>query len=506
MVMKRTKFTRRDNGPEFSGLLGRLIPNEGSPKERFLTALAATTLLSRAQYASKLGLSYGGDRDIYAALGYPRILTFEHYLARYQRQDIATRVIEAAASATWRRVPMVTDDEAKNTQTVFEKEWEKLTKDKRLWQYLRRLDKISGIGQYGVLFLGFDDVRKVDDLTKPVSNKAKLLYVRPFNEGNADIATWEESLASPRYGLPLAYKLKTSTTGATAGQINAVNVHYTRTIHVAEDLTEDDVYGTPRIKNVYNRLQDLELIAGGSSEMFWRGAFPGMAFEMDPEADVSSTVITQMTEDIEDFVHQLKRYVRLQGVKANNLALQVADPRGHVDVIIGMIAAAKGFPKRILVGSEKGELSSAQDERQWNRQIDGRRKDFAENQIVRAVVDRLIETGTLPKPREEMYNVVWPDDIPDERNGAEIAKLRMEAADKYINMGISQILPPEIFLSRLLGFDRAEVEEWLERIDREEEQFLSVEDKRIEHENQIREEEATKEEKENAENSNNGDE
>ena len=346
---------------------------------------------------------------------------------------------------------------------------------------MRRVDKVSGIGQYGVLFLGFDDVRKVEDLQYPVSKAKELLYVKPFNEDNAEIARWNDDLSSDQYGLPSHYRLK-SIDGNRALVFNLSEVHHSRIIHIAEDLTEDEVYGTPRLRNVYNRLQDLELIAGGSAEMFWRGAFPGLTFEMDPEAEVSTAVISQMQEDIEDFVHQLKRYVRLQGVKVNNLALQVADPRGHVDVLIGMIAAAKGFPKRILVGSEKGELSSAQDERQWNRQIDGRRKDFAENQIVRSFVDKLILANVMPPPKNNAYNVVWPDDIPDERGGAEIAKLKMEASEKYINMGISQLMPREIFLSRILGFDRHEVEEWLERIDRQEDEFITVEDREIEDE------------------------
>ena len=66
----------------------QLTKNE---KER-LQALASSiylegTLSGRAQLMQYLGKAYGGDRDLYTALGYYTTLTFSHYDAKYQRHE-----------------------------------------------------------------------------------------------------------------------------------------------------------------------------------------------------------------------------------------------------------------------------------------------------------------------------------------------------------------------------------------------------------------------------------
>src|SRR3972149_659060 len=77
----------------------RGLPFQGS--EASLTANQATRLLqvlgavaSRSSIASRLGYSFGGDRDLYDALGYTKQLRYEDYYARYDRQDLATAGVD----------------------------------------------------------------------------------------------------------------------------------------------------------------------------------------------------------------------------------------------------------------------------------------------------------------------------------------------------------------------------------------------------------------------------
>ena len=62
-----------------------------------------TELIGRMNLASKmgLGLQYGGDRDIYEALGYQTDILYDDYMKRYRRQDMAKAVIDRPAKATW---------------------------------------------------------------------------------------------------------------------------------------------------------------------------------------------------------------------------------------------------------------------------------------------------------------------------------------------------------------------------------------------------------------------
>ncbi len=75
-------------------------------------------------------------------------------------------------------------------------------------------------------------------------------------------------------------------------------------------------------------------------------------------------------------------------------------------IIIQLISATTGIPTRILLGSERGELASSQDERNWLSYIASRQTNFAGPVILRPFIDRLIEYGALPKVE---YEIHWPN-------------------------------------------------------------------------------------------------
>ena len=58
-------------------------------------------IVTRAALAARMGMSYGGDRDLYQALGYQLQITYDDYLARYKRQDMAKAIIDRPVKATW---------------------------------------------------------------------------------------------------------------------------------------------------------------------------------------------------------------------------------------------------------------------------------------------------------------------------------------------------------------------------------------------------------------------
>lgn len=452
-----------------------LVKREASVEGRKELALRKLQILSsaitrRSQLAG-IGQSYfpsdGGavKRDLYDVLGYKKDLTFQDYNNRYKRGDIAKRIIDAYPNATWRKKPIVS--EMKEKPTAFDEEWQTFVKEKKVWHYLSRVDRISGIGEYGLLYMGFDDG---GELSKPVERASELLYMSPCNQGNAPIKTWIVDPKDPRYGLPETYSLNVrnfSGENASTARI----VHHSRVIHVAEDLNDNDVYGTPRLEGIMNRLQDLDLICGGSAEMFWRGAFPGYAIIADEDADLTAQDMDDLEEEIQDYMHDLQRYIRLAGAKIEGLDMQVADPSKHFDVQIKIIGGAKGIPIRILLGSERGELASSQDERGFNENVDVRRVDYAEPTILRPFIGKQIEVGILPMP-EDGYTVEWPDlSVPSAKDQAEVSRLKTEALAKYaMSPGADQIIPSSIFLKKFLDFadeDISQIDEVLKGIEGE---------------------------------------
>lgn len=389
----------------------------GEPTQRRRTArsgMAANESLLRERHrlglslsgvVSQTGRQYGGTRDLYEALGYTRVPIILEYWETYKRQDIAGRIVDLPAEDTWRKAPTVGD--AGKRTSPFVKAWDALIKDRGVWHHLERVDRLAGIGRFAVLLIGARDGKRLDEpLTKGcLKGPEDVLFLSPYMEGSVQVTMWGSDPTSERFNLPEFYTVRLGGEGTT-GQ-GSQRVHWTRVLHVAEDLLEDDVYGTPRLEGVLNRLYDLEKVAGGSAEATWRTMDRGIVaaaregFRMDP-ADR-----TAMQEEIENYLHGLQRYIRAQGMDISTLGSEELDPTGVFDVLIALISARTGIPKRILLGSERGELASSQDENNWAKTVASRQTKFAEPLILRAFIDRLIWLGALPRPTKGEYQVTW---------------------------------------------------------------------------------------------------
>jgi len=397
------------------------------------------------------GLNNSTYTDIDEALDYPVEITYYDYLHRYKRQDLAHRVIKAPVAATWRYEPDIYESTEEDTK--FEKDFDELKNKLNLFYYLYKVDLIANIGRYGVLFLGFDDA---EDVSKEVKRANNLLYVSPIVEPKANILTWDKDIKSPRYGLPELYQINLS---AGSNQISTKIVHWSRLIHLAENSLDNEIYGLPRLEAVYNRLIGLEKLAGGSPEMYWRGARPGYTAQAIDNGIVNETQLNELKEQLSDFVNNLQRWLYVEGLNIQSLSPQVVSPKDHVDVQLQLISAASRIPIRILIGSERGELSSNQDERAWLSYIDERREEVGERSLLRPLIDRLISVNVLSTPKDG-YHVEWPAAVVlSEKDKAEIGKIHTEALSMYVNsIGASDLVPPEVFLKRELGMSDAEIE------------------------------------------------
>lgn len=420
----------------------------------------AGELLRRIAYATQLGITHGGSRDLYEALGYKKEITFQDYWLMFKRGRLGRRIISAPVESTWRgEVNIFEDDEP--DETAFEKAWKELDERCHVTHKFSRLDKLVGLGNFAVLLLGFNDGR---NLFQPVVRASDLLYVQPYHQGNVSISKWSEDPSDSRYGLPEMYEItfvnpgKASSGGDGSNTGTPKLVHWTRVLHVAEGLLDNDIFGTPRLENVFNGVQDAEKVVGGTAEMFWQGALGGKAFVARDGAKIDAE---SMEAEIDEYIHKLRRYMRLQNMDIHDLAPTVSDPGPVVESLLDFISGDTGIPKRILIGSERGELASTQDESNWLSRIKERREQYAEPCIVRPFVDRMISVGVLPSPGGEngRYKVSWSDLwASSAKVQAETAKLKTESLATYTNaQGADMVVPEEVFLEEFLGFSPDDV-------------------------------------------------
>src|SRR5262249_20615232 len=158
---------------------------------------------------------FGGRRDMFKVLGYRKRLTYRNYYARYKRDSIAGRIVDIPADYTWRSPPEVTDG-PQGHDSPFAKAWRDLEKKHRLYLRLNKLDRLAGIGRFGVMLLGARTGGMLS--TRLTSLKPEnLMYTSIFSELNAKIRYLEDDWRSERFGMPSTYRLDL-TRGLTVAQ------------------------------------------------------------------------------------------------------------------------------------------------------------------------------------------------------------------------------------------------------------------------------------------------
>lgn len=416
-----------------------------------------------------------GKRDIDRECGYIENPNPDNYKALYAKEGIAARVVRVYPEESWQQDPEVVEGQSEE-DTEFEKAWDKLVKEFNLYHYLYRADELSGIGRFGLLLIGIDDGRTLnlpiaglDKLGNAIGDKQntyKLTYLRPLDETVVKVAKYETDSSSPRFGKPTMYEVKfVGDEGSeTSSPTKTLQVHWHRVIHVADNRVNSEIFGTPRMQEVYNRLYDLRKVLGGSGEMFWKGGFPGFSFETLPELGDVQIDKKSLQDEFEQYQLGLQRFIALQGMTAKNLAPQVADPTAHMMAHLRAIAITLGVPHRILMGSEQAQLASSQDVDTWNKRLKRRQDKYISPCIIRPFVDRLIALGIMPKPKDaEGYEVVWPDlGTPTDSEKADVGLKRAQALAAYINGSVEQIVGMKSFLTLILGMSTEEADACLQ--------------------------------------------
>jgi uncharacterized protein len=316
----------------------------------------------------------------------------------------------------------------------------------------------------------------------PFEAKRKLLYLRVLDESMAPISAWVTDLTDARYGQPEFYTVTISgSNNQTAGiegqgailteTTTTKKVHWTRIIHLADGLQSSECLGTPRMQVVYNRLYDLHKLYGGSAEMYFQGAFPGLSFETHPQlgGDVKVDPV-DMRKQIQAYMTGLQRYLSPPGMSVKSLAPQVVDPTPQIEGQLEAICILLGCPKRVFMGSERGELSSNQDIRAWYSRVKRRQNRYVTPKVIVPFITRLIQLGILPQPQQ--FTVSWPDvDSVTDVEKADIGLKRTQALVAYVSGDGNAAVHLFDYLVRFLGFKEDEaqamVDSKMEQLDSE---------------------------------------
>lgn len=405
------------------------------------------------------GFTFDGKRRLQTALGYAETLDSFDYRDRYRRGDIAARLVDIFPRATWRSGFTLTDSEDKPGEdaTLFETDAAEFMKDHNIVGELLRADTLAALDTYSIVVLGgnLNDGKMDTPLT---SLSDGLQFTSVAAAWNAPINTVDKDTNSKRFGQPLTYNVQfqatvndatttggvgrsqvrpnlpsvvESTGGADTGGIGSMTVHWTRIIHVADNLLDNKIHGEPRLRRCWNRLDDLEKIVGGGSEASWRSMVQKLIVDAGAEAQLDPQAEEDFDIEIEEMRHGLRDVLRMTGGgTVKDISPRMVNFSANGKFIVQLIAGAYGIPYRILLGSEQGELASSQDEDNMDDRVDERRTFFA-TPLVRMLFDRLIELGAIIEPADDVYEVKWP--LTEDLNESEKAEVveRLTKANQF---------------------------------------------------------------------------
>jgi uncharacterized protein len=397
----------------------------------------------RNQLARLFGLTtFDGLRNMSEALGYPESLGASKYVARYERGGIAKRIVEAMPLSTWRGGGEVIEDDDPDTETEFEKAFATLNKRLKLWPNFQKADVLAGLGDYAAILLFAPG-----ELDQPLERckPEELVHIQPVAQINLAFGDLESDKMSPRFNLPVYFNL--TLRAGQGGKNFTGKVHYSRIIPVVDGSLDNPLIGTPRLRAVWNYLEDLDKVVGGGAEAYWKRADRGLHIKLDPTIEPAEGQVDALQESISEYTHQLKRVITTRGVEVESLGSDVSNFNTSADAITALISATIGIPQRILMGSERGELASSNDQSNYDDRVQDRRESFADPDVVRPFIDKMMEIGVLPAVDE--YQVRWPE--VDDLNDDQRMKLALDAANVNRYSGETVIEANEI-RDRILGY------------------------------------------------------
>lgn len=450
----------------------RRQPLTANQFRRVLGRVVNSVVQSRLRMMGELDGYSGLDpigRNLDAECGYPQDPGVSTFRRMYDRNDYANRVVNIWPDECWASRPMLYETEDKRV-TKFERAWRNLLKKIDVLHYMHRLDRLAGIGSYGVMLLGLSDGKKLStpapgfDLYRRLKarpqRRVELVYLQTFAEDDVTIDSVDDREGSPRRGKPLYYVLNVNNpTAVDQAAVKQIRVHWSRVIHFADNCENNDTFGVPRQKPVLNRLLDLRKILGSSGEMFWKGGFPGFLATTQKDVDGSVADLESIREQVNDYLSGTQRVMGFDGMDVDPVVAQAIDPTPHVLCQVSAICAAGGYPVPVFLGRESGQLAGMENTAQWNKRVASRQELTVEPRVIRPVVNRFMDVGVLPEPPDREYFVSFKDlNTLGDKDKADVNLKQTQALMQYVTGKVESVVPLHQFLTMFLGRTEAEAQ------------------------------------------------
>jgi uncharacterized protein len=324
--------------------------------------------------ASIVGTQFKNNRDMYQVFGWERVITSTHLYAMYKTNGLARAVNDTPVDTTWRYFPTITGN------TAFNKELTALNKRLKLLNALKKADRLAGIGTYSIIVLNIAG----QDISTPLKrfklSQLKKLDVYADHEVGLENSIDKDGVR--RYGIK-NYR------------IGEANIHPSRVIHIAEN-SEDGICGQSRLYPVYNQLMDMWKITGSTAELYYITASLLLTAKAIDGFKVRRADATELQDSLLEVVNKMKGFLITSGFEIENIAPPITSPKDSFDVHEKFISSTSRIPRRILFGSEMGQLASSQDQTNYYEHIESRQRNYINTEVIGKLIDRIMIFSDLP--------------------------------------------------------------------------------------------------------------
>jgi hypothetical protein len=406
----------------------------------------------------------------------PTYISYAQLENMYTRNPIAKRVCDTFPDYCWNPRPVVLeiDNTSGVPETKFEKQCAEIADKVNLFEYFRRADIAAQKGQYGVLYIAFNDKNAVDQDTGKINTNAMqnakwhegfknpstgddivnepqylgglgevdwesikgmgadaIKMVVPYEQPNAWPTQFAVNYSAPGFSLISYYNLQSGgSVFGTNGQANIVYgaslpvtwnvVHSSRCVHIVDNNVGNNILGVPALYPIFNDLLNMIRVTGGSSMSFQLNARGGLAISIDTELGQSPTPdeMKGIKSTVKKYLSNFSRVLFAQNMKVTPINFETPSPDKHYLTYLQNISAGTSIPGKILVGNESGKRASDQDKKNFDSKVKLRQVGKCTT-WVKQFFDPLIAHGVIEPPESGTYKVHFPTlDIPDDETQA----------------------------------------------------------------------------------------
>lgn len=398
------------------------LPEPGSPMYLALNAALGDQKMIQARQRFAAGANLlGADAKrpmAWQSFGWPAHLTFQDYYRMWERGGLAHGAISRTISKCWQDEPEIIEGEEedkKRPKTAWEKEFKAFAKTHKLWECVREADMRRTVGKYSALILQVADGKMWN---QPVRGRAarRLVKIIPAWEGQLTVTSWgQDEKDSESYGMPTMYMFREGQVGNDLSSSQATYAGRDLEIHPDRVIILGDIVnGVPMLRAAYNDFVNIEKILGGSGESFLKNAARQLGINFDKTVNLSDIaaahavpvtglkdIFNQVTAGLNEGIDQT---IITQGATVNPLVANVPDPQQHFNVSLQSAAASFMMPVMIWIGSQTGERSSQEDQKDWNNTCQGRRTGVLSSDI-ETILAHLVRIGLVAPVAES--TVIW---------------------------------------------------------------------------------------------------